>query len=233
MFAPPLEILLYIYIYCNVQHVALAPPPPPPGMRKQLFCPPLSKILNAALNTAIISLRWSCSFLAKVLPPAAHQKTVLKLVLVYAIVILAASWYLINISWKSDLVWKVRREIGIDCQSIFDGSIREIGRVKDNKEYSLTLVMKTSCRKLNCTWVLDYFNNNFYTTELEKLFPIVFTFLIHNSAHQLIRLLKLLYRPHNQYCIAIDKKSKVIFINIFRNIVNAWTTFMWLLSYWR
>ena len=41
---PPLEILLYIY--CNVQHVALAPP----GMRKQLFCPPLSKILNAALT---------------------------------------------------------------------------------------------------------------------------------------------------------------------------------------
>ena len=43
-FAPPLEILLYIY--CIVQHVALAPP----GMRKQLFCPPLSKILNAALH---------------------------------------------------------------------------------------------------------------------------------------------------------------------------------------
>ena len=42
MFAP-LEILLYIY--CNVQHVALAPP----GRRKQLFCPSLSKILNAAL----------------------------------------------------------------------------------------------------------------------------------------------------------------------------------------
>ena len=37
---------ILLYIYCNVQHVALAPP----GMQKQLFCPPLSKILNAALN---------------------------------------------------------------------------------------------------------------------------------------------------------------------------------------
>ena len=45
---PPLEILLYIY--CNVQHVALAPP----GMRKQLFCPPLSKIL--ILKTVIIRI---------------------------------------------------------------------------------------------------------------------------------------------------------------------------------
>ena len=42
---PPLEILLYIY--CIVQHVALAPPPPP-RMRKQLFCPPLEQILNTA-----------------------------------------------------------------------------------------------------------------------------------------------------------------------------------------
>ena len=46
---PPLEILLYTY--CIVQHVALAPP----GMRKQLFCPPWSKILNAALYEVCLS----------------------------------------------------------------------------------------------------------------------------------------------------------------------------------
>ena len=45
---PPLEILLYIY--CIVQHVALAPP------GKQLFCPPLSKILNAALLLLLVLL---------------------------------------------------------------------------------------------------------------------------------------------------------------------------------
>ena len=33
MFAP---LLRFYYIYCNVQHVALATP----AMRKQLFCPP-------------------------------------------------------------------------------------------------------------------------------------------------------------------------------------------------
>ena len=53
---PPLEILLYIY--CIVQHVALAPP----GMRKQLFCLPLSKILNAALASIVLPPSLSCGF---------------------------------------------------------------------------------------------------------------------------------------------------------------------------
>ena len=44
MFAP-LEILLYICIYCIVQHVALAPL----WYAKTAIFPPLSKILNAAL----------------------------------------------------------------------------------------------------------------------------------------------------------------------------------------
>ena len=50
MFAPPpLEILLYIY--CIVQHVALAPP----WYAKTAILPPLSKILNAALTVAATS----------------------------------------------------------------------------------------------------------------------------------------------------------------------------------
>ena len=45
---PPLEILLYI-LYCRACSAC-----PPPGMRKQLFCPPLSKILNAALDSSLL-----------------------------------------------------------------------------------------------------------------------------------------------------------------------------------
>ena len=47
MFEPPLKFY-YIYIlYCTACSAC-----PPPGMSKQLFCPPLSKILNAALPLA-------------------------------------------------------------------------------------------------------------------------------------------------------------------------------------
>ncbi len=70
----------------------------------------------------------------------------------------------------------------------------------------------------NCSWVNGYFNNNLYVTTLERSFPIAFTFLIHNSPQQVVRLLRVLYRPHNQYCIAPDLKSSQEFQETFRNI---------------
>ncbi len=36
-----------------------------------------------------------------------------------------------------------------------------------------------------------------------------------------MRLLKLLYRPHNQYCISPDKKSGPLFIGVFRNLAKC------------
>ena len=104
------------------------------------------------------------------------------------------------------------------------GNISE--KVKGNKKpvYDVSDVVSDEDflqKTVNCTWIREYFSNNLYTTKLVKSFPIAFIFLIHNSAYQVIRLLKLLYRPHNQYCIAIDKKSNVSFINIFRNIAKC------------
>ena len=73
----------------------------------------------------------------------------------------------------------------------------------------------------NCTWVRQYFNGNLYVTDLERSFPIAYSFLIHNNPRQVIRLLKLLYRPHNQYCIAPDLKSGPDFIAIFENLAKC------------
>ena len=123
---------------------------------------------------------------------------------------------------RGNLVSRLKPEVSIDCQSIFEGNNSEIRKVKDNKELVYDASNEDFLQKtVNCTWVRHYFSNKLYTTKLEKSFPIAFTFLIHNSVHQVIRLLKLLYRPHNQYCIAIDKKSNVSFINIFRNIAKC------------
>ena len=123
---------------------------------------------------------------------------------------------------RGNLVSRLKPEVSIDCQSIFEGNNSEIRKVKDNKELVYDASNEDFLQKtVNRTWVRHYFSNKLYTTKLEKSFPIAFTVLIHNSAHQVIRLLKLLYRPHNQYCIAIDKKSNVSFINIFSNIAKC------------
>ena len=169
------------------------------------------------------------------------QKPVLKIGLVCgAIVILATTHYLRNMfllqtldtssflnaididSQRGNLVLGLKPEVSTDYQNVFKGNTTEIRNVKDDNEIVYDVSDEGFLQKtVNCTWVREYFSNNLYTTKLEESFPIAFTFLIHNSAHQVIRLLKLLYRPHNQYCIAIDKKSNVSFINIFSNIAKC------------
>ncbi len=62
-------------------------------------------------------------------------------------------------------------------------------------------------RVQNCSWPRDHFSNNLYVSKTERDFPIAFTFVVYNSPQQVLRLLRLLYRPHNSYCIHTDIKS--------------------------
>ncbi len=120
------------------------------------------------------------------------------------------------------LVQKLDSEVIVNCSRITAGNASEIAKVRSMKRWSMApadnhLLRKTS----NCTWIKRYFNNGFYVTDLEKSFPIAFSFLIHNKPSQVLRLLRLLYRPHNQYCIAPDKKSGKTFIGIFHNLAEC------------
>ncbi len=83
----------------------------------------------------------------------------------------------------------------------------------------------------NCTNLREEFKEAFYTTLTERSFPIAFEMLVYYkkySVQQYIRLLKFLYRPHNAYCIHIDKKSPLwwkdqlaAFASCFPNILIA------------
>ena len=46
-------------------------------------------------------------------------------------------------------------------------------------------------------------------TEEERRFPIAFSLLTYENLEQTERLLRLIYRPHNVYCIHVDAKSPV------------------------
>ncbi len=56
---------------------------------------------------------------------------------------------------------------------------------------------------------------------MEKSFPIAFTFVVYERPQQIMRLFKLLYRPHNFYCIHPDRKSSYLFVNILSNIAQC------------
>lgn len=49
------------------------------------------------------------------------------------------------------------------------------------------------------------------STMEERQFPLAFSIAIHRNIKQAARLLRLIYRPHNLYCIHVDLKSPQIF----------------------
>jgi len=55
--------------------------------------------------------------------------------------------------------------------------------------------------------VFGYFASPEDTTEEERQFPIAFSLLAYENLEQTERLLRMIYRPHNVYCIHVDAKA--------------------------
>lgn len=126
-------------------------------------------------------------------------------------------------SWSQGVVTVLSPVLERNCSRIVQGDKEEIARVKTQKaqwKNSLSyekLLLLTA----NCSWVTDYFHGNLYITRLEQSFPLAYSFVVHNSPQQFLRLLRLLYRPANAYCIHVDIKSTPTFKNITSNIATC------------
>lgn len=112
-------------------------------------------------------------------------------------------------AWNKGFVSTFTPEVSVNCTKIVSGNEEELNRVKTlmvtwRNSVSDEELMK---RVQNCSWLRDSFENNLYNSDLEREFPLAFTFVVHNSPGQFLRLLRLLYRPQNTYCIHPDVKS--------------------------
>ncbi len=125
--------------------------------------------------------------------------------------------------WRKGIVTTLQPAIPRNCNKLFEGDHTEVSVVRSELKLWKNSLADSQVLQLtsNCSWVEENFINNLYTTKLELLFPIAFVFVVYNSPQQVMRLLKLLYRPHNQYCISPDKKSGPLFIGIFRNLAKC------------
>ncbi|XP_045173683.2 beta-1,3-galactosyl-O-glycosyl-glycoprotein beta-1,6-N-acetylglucosaminyltransferase-like [Mercenaria mercenaria] len=102
-----------------------------------------------------------------------------------------------------------------DCGKLFEGDHLELNRAdeylsnvrtfhyfqhRDNDDFRVLA--------LNCE---EYKKSRGYfaapSNKLEKDFPIAFNILFHRNIEQFERLLRAIYRPQNQYCIHVDKKT--------------------------
>ena len=115
-------------------------------------------------------------------------------------------------SWTRGSVTKVTPEIHANCTLLFEGRDHlEVAQVQltflswPAKEHAL--IFEKWVKESHCTHFKDELEDNFYTTKEELDFPLAFALLIHNSPFQIYRLLKVIYRPHNIYCIHYDSRS--------------------------
>lgn len=98
----------------------------------------------------------------------------------------------------------------INCEKIIYGDKLEIIRAKYYTNFTLFnknnhnyVEVSKNCSKL----VFDrgYITENISKTENE--FPLAFSILIYKDVKQFERLLRAIYRPHNIYCVHVDKNA--------------------------
>ena len=123
--------------------------------------------------------------------------------------------------WNQSQLTFVYPSVEKDCSKLIAGDQGERERVKKatkgwNRGVSYRSLMEVTS---NCSLLRDMFKNTLYISKLELSFPIAFIFVVHESPEQFLRLLKVLYRPHNVYCIHPDIKSK--YYQFFTNIAKC------------
>ena len=99
------------------------------------------------------------------------------------------------------------------CKLLFNGDNVESRRVRSSmNSWRNSVTDREFLEKLtsNCTQLRRDFSSSFYTSTMEREFPLAYLYLVHYKEgliQQMIRMMKLHYRPQNVYCIHIDNKS--------------------------
>ena len=120
-------------------------------------------------------------------------------------------------------------QVPASCELLFKGDYSERSRVRNLlNDWENFVDDKYYLRKLslNCTKTREMFYDNFYTSSVERNFPLAYIMLAHHKEgviHQYLRLLKFLYRPHNVYCIHLDFKSPIWWKILVENFSNCFS----------
>lgn len=131
-------------------------------------------------------------------------------------------------AWNRGLVTVLEPVFPRDCQKLMAGDKAEARRVlAASKQWKNVLtdamfLMQTG----DCLYLKKMFSDIMYNSILEKGFPLAFIFVINDAPQQVFRLLKLLYRPQNLFCIHYDKKTSPQVRQVFDNIAKCFSNVM-------
>lgn len=112
-------------------------------------------------------------------------------------------------AWGQGVVTQLTPHVEVNCSKLFSGDKLEVKKAQNaTSTWKNDLSDEEMLGKMqDCSWLRDYFSNNLYNSELEKAFPLAFTLVVYDGPQQVLRLLRVLYRTQNAYCIHYDVKS--------------------------
>ncbi len=111
-----------------------------------------------------------------------------------------------------------------NCSLLFNGDPEEIERDKSIDQRSKWPVPSDKdfyYEANSCAWILNQLDPGYYVSEEEKQFPLAFAISVYQSPYQIFRFLKVIYRPHNLYCLHYDKKSNEAFKKLMTTIAEC------------
>lgn len=128
-------------------------------------------------------------------------------------------------SWKKGIVTLLEPEVSKNCSALFQGNQEEIHRVAEvNKRWDHSRYNKKFSEWIDsedCQKIKIEFEENFYISGEEWSFPLAFAMNVHSNPQQIIRLLRVIYRPHNLYCIHYDQKTSDAVKKVFNTLAKC------------
>ena len=128
-------------------------------------------------------------------------------------------------SWIGNgLVTTVQPPVEANCQLLKDGDYTEQERVLNELKNWINseTVDEFYTKVQKCSYVRNLLSrNNFYISDTESNFPLAYIILFHDSPQQIMRLLRVIYRPHNVYCLHPDGKADKTMIQAFRKLASC------------
>ena len=117
--------------------------------------------------------------------------------------------------------------VSASCGLLFkgdEGEAKRVRKVMESWKSSISDMEFLQSLASNCTRTRLSFSSNFYTSRVEKKIPLAYSFLIHHKEgllQQLVRLLKVLYRPHNVYCVHVDNSAPTWWKTMVKNFTSC------------
>lgn len=120
-------------------------------------------------------------------------------------------------SWHGSVLTEIRPTLRQNCTRLRLGDEEELERTQDllqRMQFSVAENLTT------CKQIRSEFYDNYYVSETEKKFPLAFALVVHTNAEQILRFLKVIYRPQNVYCFHPDPRNQDVF-QTFRKLASC------------